>query len=154
MYVQPMTGRMLMISLLLFAALFGAGLWYAQVHAFYEETEAGAVTVAGETYPVTDWRGIDATSSPLKLRACFRLAPDDAAAIAARESYAAATPLVAPPWFECFDAGRLTADIADGTATAHMAAAEEEPGAHRVIAVYPDGRAYQWRQLTEQYADQ
>ena len=150
-----MTGRALMIGLLLFAGVFAAGLWYAQVYAFYEETEADAVTVAGESYPVTDWEGIDAATSPLKLRSCFRLTEAAAAEIAERlDPFEDATPLVAPAWFECYDAGSLTADLEAGRANAYLAAGEEEPGADRVMVLYPDGRAYQWRQLTEEFANQ
>ena len=150
-----MSGKILALVLVIGALIFGAVLWYMQVHAFYEETEAEAVTVAGESYPVSHWQGIDAASSPLKLRACFRLAEADRAAIAARlEPYAGATPLVAPGWFACFDAGALTADLAAGRATAWIAAPEERHGADRVLAAYPDGRAFMWRQLTPEFANQ
>lgn len=146
-----MSGRTLMIVFLGFVAVFAAGLWYAQFHAFYEETEADTVEIAGRDHPVTDWQGIDAATSPLKLRACFRIADPEAV-----EGPPAPdpTPLVPPGWFECFDAGRLTADIEQGRATAYLAAREEADGVNRIVAVYPDGRAYMWRQLNEKYADQ
>lgn len=145
-----MTGRRLMTAFLIFVVLFGVALWYAQHHAFYEETEADAVTIAGRTYPVEDWRGIDASTSPLKLRACFRIEDGPVEAPVMENP----TPLVAPGWFECFDAGQIARDLASGTATAYLAEAEEFQGANRVVAVYPDGRSYMWRQLTPEYADQ
>jgi len=150
-----MSGRILVLLLLGFTVVFAVGLWWFQTRAFYEETEVEAVAVAGEPYPVTGWQGIDATSSPLKLRACFRLAPEAVAAIADRlQPYEDATPLVAPGWFDCFDAGALTRALEDGRATAWIAAAEDRPGADAVIAAYPDGRAYLWRQLTPEFAEQ
>ena len=64
----------------------------------------GALTVAGAAVPVADYDGIDAASSPLKLRGCFRI--DPAAVAAPRPGAATPTPLTAPFWFRCFDAGR------------------------------------------------
>jgi len=145
-----MTGRRLMTAFLIFVVLFGVALWYAQHYAFYEETEAEAVTIAGQSYPVADWRGIDAATSPLKLRACFRIEDRPVEAPVMENP----TPLVAPGWFECFDAGQIARDLASGSATAYLAETEEFEGANRVVAVYPDGRAYMWRQLTPEYADQ
>ncbi len=144
-----MTGRGVVLLILGFAAVFAVGLWYAQLYAFYEETAAEAVDIAGARYPVTDWQGIDASSSPLKLRACFRLE----GAVTGPKA-ADPTPLVAPPWFECFDAQAIAEALEAGEAEAFLAAAEEMHGADRVIAVYPDGRAYMWRQLTPEFANQ
>lgn len=144
-----MTGRTIVIGLALITLLFGAGLWYAQIYAFYEETEADTVEIAGQSYPVTGWQGIDAASSPLKQRACFQL-PDVPTAPAAPEPI----PLVAPYWFDCFDAGAIAAALADGTATAYLAAREEALGVNRIVVRFPDGRAYMWRQLNERFANQ
>ena len=144
-----MSGRALVLSLLLLAAVFGGALWYAQVHAFYEETEAESVTIAGRTYAAGDWQGIDAASSPLKLRACFRLEETPDAPIAEEP-----TPLVAPAWFECFDAEAIGRALEAGEATAYLAASEEAEGVHRIVARFPDGRAFMWRQLDERYARQ
>lgn len=144
-----MTGRTIVIGLGLVTLLFGIGLWYAQVHAFYERTEADEIEIAGRTHPVEDWQGIDAASSPLKLRACFRLAEAPDAPPAPEP-----VPLVAPPWFDCFDAGALAADLAAGRATAYLAAAEDAHGVDRIVARYPDGRAYMWRQLNARFANQ
>ncbi|GMG81262.1 DUF6446 family protein [Paralimibaculum aggregatum] len=144
-----MTGRTLMLGMLIFAAIFAAGLYYMQVYAFYEEIEADAVEVAGTRYPVTGWQGIDASTSPLKLRACFRMA-------AAPEAPVAETPvpLVAPGWFDCFDAEAIARALDAGEATAYLAAAEDRPGADRILVRFPDGRAFMWRQLTPEFANQ
>jgi len=137
-----MSGRILIIGFLSFTVVFGAALWYFQTRAYYEETRADSVDIAGQSYPVSDWQGIDAPTSPLKLRACFRLEETPDAPIAED-----AAPLVAPDWFECFDAQALQSALADGEATAYLAAPGEFGATNRIIARFPDGRAYMWRQL-------
>ena len=144
-----MRGRPLMIGLLVFVAVFAAGLVYTQFYAFYERTEADSVEIAGTAYPVSEWEGIDAATSPLKLRACFRIEGAVEAPVAEDP-----TPLVAPFWFDCFDAEGIGRDLEAGRATAYLAEEEEYEGANRMVAVYPDGRAFMWRQLTPEFADQ
>ena len=135
----------LVIGFLAFLALFAAALVWAQVFAFYHrETaapELGRLAVA-------DYRGIDAASSPLKLRGCFRVDP---AARPASTPAPDATPLVAPFWFRCFDAGRLTDDLAAGAATAYAVARDAPQGFDLMLAAYPDGRGYLWRQLNDRF---
>lgn len=144
-----MNGRVVMGGLLGFTAIFAVSLWYAQFYAFYSEYTTDVVDVQGSPISVTDFAGVDATTSPLKLRACFRLdaAPD-------APPYPRAEPLVAPGWFDCFDAETLTADLAAGRATAYLASTSDFDGVDRVIARYPDGRAFMWRQLNARFADQ
>lgn len=142
-----MSGRTLMIGLIGFAVIFGAVLYYMQIYAFYESTEAETLTIAGAPYPVTDWQGIDASSSPLKARACFRLPGTPAAEPAARP-----TPLVAPYWFDCFDAEAIGRALESGEATAYLAEAGIAQGIDRMVARFPDGRAYMWHQLNDRYA--
>ena len=97
-----MSGRRLMIGLLAFTTVFGAALVWFQFFAYYERQRGvGALTIAGETVPIAGYDGIDAATSPLKLRGCFRIDP---ASVAALAPAADATPLVAPFWFRCFDA--------------------------------------------------
>ncbi|MEO1470591.1 MAG: DUF6446 family protein [Pseudomonadota bacterium] len=144
-----MSGRKLMIALLAFTAVFAVALWYAQFYAFYDEIEADRVAIGGTDYAVEGFRGIDATTSPLKLRACFRLAEVPDAPV-----HVDPTPLVAPGWFDCFDAEALTRALDAGEATAYLAGPKERPGADRVVARFPDGRAFMWRQLTPEFADQ
>lgn len=149
-----MSGRILAIGLIVFAAIFGAALWWFQTHAFYvTQDDLPSVTVRGQELPVEGYRGIDATSSPLKLRACFRMAAEDMQAIAILPVSDKATPLIAPSWFGCFDAASLSSDIAAGLARAVMVEEDSPHGFDRYIAVYPDGRAYMWRQLNGAYED-
>ncbi len=147
-----MTGRGIVLTLLAIALLFGAALVYMQFYAFYEETEADSVEIAGARYPVTGWQGIDASSSPLKLRACFRFAGDPAEVTGPAPEDP--TPLVPPPWFDCFDAEAIAKALAAGEARAILAATGEAQGVERVVAVFPDGRGYMWRQLTPEFANQ
>ena len=100
--------------------------------------------------PIADYQGIDAASSPLKLRGCFRADP---AAFGAAEPAPAAEPLVAPFWFRCFDARALHRDLAAGAATAYALENDRPAGFDLMVALYPDGRGYLWRQLNHRYAD-
>ena len=142
-----MSGRRLVIGLLLFAAVFGVALYWFQVFAFYER-QSGTDTLPGAPVAIADYDGIDSASSPLKLRGCFRVDP---ATVAALPVAAAPTPLVAPFWFRCFDAGALTRDLAAGAATARLVAHDLPEGFDLLVAVYPDGRGYLWRQLNDRF---
>ncbi|HEU0222012.1 MAG TPA: DUF6446 family protein, partial [Paracoccaceae bacterium] len=64
-----------------------------------------------------------------------------------------ATPLSAPSWFGCFDHAQLTRDLAAGRAVAYRAGTDVPKDFERIIAVYPDGRAYMWRQLQKEFRD-
>ena len=140
------TGRIVLVGMALALVVFAAALWWFQTRAWYDEViGVETVVVAGQEVPVTDWQGVDAASSPIKLRACFRVEPE---ALAAAPAADAPTPLFAPDWFDCFDAEALTRALEAGEARAVRAAAEEFHATERLIAVYPDGRAYMWRQLT------
>ncbi len=147
-----MTGRIVIVALLAFTAVFAAALWWFQTRAYYERI-AGlpSVMVQGQAIAVEDYDGIDAATSPLKMRACLRLDPGALADVPVATD---ATPLTPPGWFDCFDVGRLTGDLAAGRATAYVAADETPEGAVdyaiiRYLAVYPDGRAFMWRQMND-----
>lgn len=142
-----MTGRTLALGLLAFAVLFGAGLWYAQVYAYYDRVEGlPTVTVNGQPVPVTAYTGLDGASSPLKLRACFTVDP---AALAEAPDARDPVPLTTPSWFDCFQPAAISAAIRSGQARAILAASDEPDRFDRIIATFPDGRAFMWRQLRE-----
>ncbi len=146
-----MNGKVFAIGFVAFAVIFGAGLYYALVYAYYEKVnDVTEITVQGRTITVADYEGIDATSSGLKLRGCFTVTPADFEGLAQGVN---AIPLSAPKWFKCYDVGELQADLNAGRAVAYLAAENENDGIDRVVAVYPDGRAYQWRQLNEKYQE-
>lgn len=145
------SGRWIAGGLVAFAALFGAALFYAQNYAFYERTEGvGGLEVGARVVPVADYVGIDAATSPLKLRGCFRVDPAmlEGAPVAER-----AEPLVAPFWFDCFDAGAISTDLAAGRAVAYRLESDRPEGFDLYVAVYADGRGYLWRQLNEKFAE-
>ncbi|MFV0409697.1 MAG: DUF6446 family protein [Paracoccus sp. (in: a-proteobacteria)] len=145
-------GKIIASMLVLSALLAGLAVYYLQVYGFYEPVDqiAGAEEVhlvADDMQPiavaVSEFRGIDADSSPLRYRACFRIGdlPEGA------RPYEKATPLNGPRWFSCFSAKGLTGDLASGAATAYLGQSDIHPGVDRVIAVYSDGRAFAWHQL-------
>lgn len=148
-------GKLAIVALMGGGILAGAGVWYAQQYGYYYEIEAdspAALDIVIQTasgpadFPAADNRSIDATSSPLRWRACLDGAgpvPDDAT------PYPRATPLTAPGWFDCFDAGQIDADLQSGAARAFLSVSDIRPDVDRVLAVYPDGRAFGWHQFNE-----
>lgn len=155
-----MSGRRLVLLLLGFAILFGAALWYFQTRAFYRELEPGTVRLTltqpdGRvvSLPAVAVEAIDSGSSPLKFRACFRMTGDLADFLDRFQTYPRAEPLVAPGWFDCFDAAAIARDLEAGRAAAFVGAWDIAPGADRIVAIYPDGRGYAWHQLTEEFAE-
>ena len=146
-----MSGKIMAGGLVLFTLIFGGFLWYAQFYAYYDEVNGlTSVEVAGQTIAVSDYVGLDGDSSGLKLRGCFVVDVADFDGVALAEAPVPATP---PNWFSCFDVVQITADVESGVATSYMAAKEDMDGLDRVIAVYPDGRAYMWRQLNDKYQE-
>lgn len=149
-----MNGKLVGILLIAAAAAAGAGVWYAQEYGFYDSIDAGspeaAVQMETADGPVAldmlGFTGIDADSSPLRWRACFRLEGD---LPAQPLPFPDATPLVGPRWFDCFDAARIGADLQDGAATAILSQRDVRPDVDRVLAIYPDGRAYGWHQFND-----
>ena len=148
---MAMTGKLVAGGIVVVAVIFGTGMWYAQQRSFYD-TVVGleSVQIDGRAFPVTDYEGTDGITSPLKLRGCFRLADPDAA-IAAGEPATDAVPLTTPDWIECFDEEAIFADLQADRATGIMAGDDEGDGADLYMAIYPDGRAYQWRQPNGKY---
>jgi hypothetical protein len=148
-----MRGRTLVLGFLVFVAIFLAGLIWTQYFAYYERQKGvGTLAIAGAVVPVADYDGIDSASSPLKLRGCLEIDPARVARLAPPPA-PQATPLNPPFWFRCFDAGRLTDDLASGAARAYDIGRDQPEGFDLMLAVYPDGRAYVWRQLNQRFAD-
>jgi hypothetical protein len=144
------TGRVVIVLLLLGAVLAGGAMYYLQVYGYYHRLpvqQSFALTPLGATAPqdvaIADFRGIDADTSPLRYRACFTLdVPLDA-----YTPYSDPTPLTAPGWFDCFDAAAIGAALANGEARAYLGRANFTYGFDRVVAVFPDGRAFAWQQI-------
>ncbi len=146
-----MSGKLVSGGLVAFLVIFGVLLYYSQYYGYYQKvTGLTSITVEGRDVAISNYDGIDADSSGLKLRGCFTVDPAEFTGVAAP---AKPTPLTPPNWFTCFDPVALTADLESGAAMAYLVAIGEKDGMDRVVAVYPDGRAYQWRQLNEKYQE-
>lgn len=156
-----MKGKVLMGGMLGFAAAFGGALWYFQTIAYYTvetpEDYTMRLTLVGDggLQPVVadDFTVLTAETSPLKFRACFRVANSLPMLTETYRIYDDPTPLNPPSFFDCFDSGQLTEDLAEGRAVAFLAQQDIAKGVDRVVAVYPDGRAFAWHQLNKTFAD-
>ena len=151
-----MNGKAVGGFIVLSALLAGGAIYYLQEYAYYEDaaftpgSEILLTALSGqpEAIPVTGLTGIDATSSPLRFRACFHSQIDQPTLTEAFRVYDKADPLIAPSWFTCFDAARIGAALDTGEAIAFLGQAGIAPQVDRVIAVFPDGSAYAWHQLS------
>ncbi len=102
---------------------------------------------APEPIPADGLKG--ASGAVLSYRACFSTTLSLAMASETYRVYPEAAPAPGPFWLGCFDALQLDKDIEKGEAVAFLSEPEIATGVDRVIAVYPDGRAYAWHQLNE-----
>lgn len=143
-----MMGRIAALALLLAGVIGGATMYYLQVYAYYDrlpEQDTLRISTADGVLDlaITGFQGIDSDSSPIRYRACFTLAELPEGLIL----HPAPQPLNAPGWFSCFDAGTLAADLSTGRAQAYLAEGNFRFGFDRVLALYPDGRAFLWHQM-------
>lgn len=152
-----MTGKIAAGFIVIVALLAGAALYYTQIYAFYqpvtftpgEEIRLTPIEGSAPEAIVADGvTGIDADSSPLRFRACFTTPLSQAMLTETYQVYPKPTPLVAPGWFDCFDAAAIGAALEAGEAIAFLSEAGIHTGVDRVVAVFPDGRAYAWHQLS------
>lgn len=154
-----MSGKILVTVIVMSALFAGAVLYWMQEYAFYGPVEAGSpmadirltsvATGEAEVIPVAGFEGIDATSSPIRFRGCFTIPTALATLTETYVVHERPTPLIGPRSFPCFDAETIGTDLEEGAAVAFLSEAEIHPGVDRVIAVYPDGRAFAWHQLNE-----
>ena len=146
-----MSGKIVVYLLISFTILFGILLYYFQVFAFYKKVEnLSHIEAAGIVIPVNGYIGIDSETSGLKLRGCFTANPE---LFETLPKLLKSTPLSAPFWFDCFDNQKLQEDIDGGSLDVFMAKENEKDGIDRVVAIYPNGEGFQWRQLNAKYAD-
>ncbi len=148
--------RIAIVGILMLAVTAGALLYYQQVYAYYTPVQAENADVrltnlvTGEAEPILfdNFQAIDADSSPIRYRACFTT-PLSLATLS--ETFVIrddAEPRTAPGWFDCFDAEQIGADL-QGEAIAFLGVENIHYGIDRIVAVYPDGRAYAWHQINE-----
>jgi len=146
-------GKWVVLALVATAIAAGVGLWYAQTQAWYGPVETADITFSAPDgtpmeRPLLAFEGIDASTSPLRYRACFALDPSEVAPlIEAGMTYDTPEPLVAPGWFECYDAETIALALDRDEAAAILGVRNIATGVDRVIALFPDGRGFAWHQL-------
>ena len=150
-------GRIAVGLIVLTSILGGAALWYTAERAFYEPVvftpgaEIRLVPLASdlpEPILVEGIEGTDAESSPIKFRACFFTPLSLAMLTETYRPYEDAVPRIAPTSFPCFDAAAIGDALQSGAAVAFLSEPQIHPGVDRVVAVFIDGRAYAWHQLS------
>ena len=155
-------GKLVVGVIVIVAAVTGLAFWYTAERAYYvpasftpgaEIRLVSVVSGQPEPIPVAGLVGVDAESSPIKFRACFTTQMSLATLTETYQVYPAAEPLIAPSNFPCFDAEAIGKALESGEAVAFLSEPEIRKGADRVVAVFPDGRAFAWQQLNDTYKD-
>ncbi|MCB5410571.1 DUF6446 family protein [Pseudogemmobacter faecipullorum] len=131
-------------------------MYWLQVYAFYAPVafppgqEILLTPIASdqpEAIVANDVTGIDADSSPIRFRACFTTPLSLSMLSESYKPYTDPVPLNGPGWFDCYNAGEIDGALEKGEALAFLSQAEIHPGVDRVVAVFPDGRAFAWHQI-------
>jgi hypothetical protein len=151
-----MMTRFIIIAMVIFSLIAGAALYYLQVYAYYSEVapeDVGNVqltsllTAQPEEILFEKFKGIDSISSPIRFRACFETPLSQALLTDTYVTYPTAKPLIAPGWFDCFDAEIIGDALQTGEAIAFLGVGNVQYGVDRVVAVMPDGRGFIWHQI-------
>lgn len=151
-----MNGKFAAGAIVLTGAIAGVAMYWLQVYAFYDQAEftpgqeillTSIESGQPEAILAEDVQGIDSTSSPIRFRACFHTPLTQAMLTETYRIYPDPVPLTAPSWFDCFDAEAIGAALEKGEAIAFLSQSEIHKGVDRVVAVFPDGRAFAWHQL-------
>jgi hypothetical protein len=153
------SGKIIGSLIVAISLISGVAIYWLQLYAFYDPVNAEAevmrmtnvVTGEAEEIIADDLEGIDANSSPLRFRACFTTSSSLAMLTETYVVHEEPTPLTAPGWFDCFDAVTIGHDLEQGQAVAFLGEKDIRDGVDRIIAVYPDGRAFAWHQLNDKY---
>lgn len=150
-----MNGKIVGGGLVIAALVAAAGLYYTQEHAYYydlaQSDTVTLTTVMGdlEPVPVTDFQGVDADSSPLRYRACFKLSVSLATLTETFEIAENAVPRVGPSSLGCYDAFTVGTALENEEAVAFVAQRDIHPGFDRMVAIFRDGSGYAWHQPSE-----
>ena len=148
--------KFVLAGMLMIALAAGALLYYLQIYAYYTEVsaaDAGEVqmtsihTGAPEVILYDHFKAIDSDSSPIRFRACFTTGESYGSLTDNYVVYDKAEPLVAPGWFDCFDAKEIGDALETGEAVAFLGQENITYGIDRVVAVMPDGRGFVWNQI-------
>ena len=158
-----MNGKLVAGFIVIVGAVAGVAMYYLQEYAYYTKAafKPGAeialtLITSGQPEAILadGVEGIDADSSPLRFRACFHTPLTQAMLSETYQAYQGAVPLIAPSWFSCFDAAKIGAALESGEALAFLSQSNIAPSIDRVVAVFPDGRAYAWHQIHPGAEDQ
>ncbi len=150
-------GKVIGVGLVVMGLVTGVVMYWLQEYAYYTEVafpngdEIRLTLIDGGTAePIlaSGITGIDANSSPLRFRACFTTQMGLPLLTETYKSYEGAEPLNAPDWFDCFDAEAIGKALESGEALAFLSEANIQPQVDRVVAVFPDGRAFAWHQFS------
>ena len=153
-----MNGKMVASVLVLSAAVAGGALYYLQVYGYYHEVKAEpgqdvrlVSLSSGEPEPILyeNFQAIDAESSPIRFRACFTTTMSQPLLTETYEMIDNVVPRVAPDWFDCFDAGKIEAELEAGTALTFLGQKNIHYGVDRIVAISEDGRGYVWHELND-----
>ena len=150
---RGMNARWLMGGTVMLALALGGLLYWSQVYAGFEVTEGGEMTLvsyasgAAEPIEVANLKTLDRINSPVAYRACFDMPLSIPALTETYVAYEDPVPLIAPGWFDCFDAKAVGAALEAGEAFAFLSAENVVYGIDRVVAVMPDGRGVAWHQI-------
>jgi hypothetical protein len=155
------SGKIVGSFVVIIALIAGVAIYWLQLYAFYDEVSADDARITlvniatGQPEPImiSGFEGIDATSSPLRYRACFETGQSLATLTETYADYPEAAPYTGPGWFDCYDAVAIGEALERGEALAFLGQRNISDGVDLVVAVFPDGRAYAWRQLNEKYQD-
>ncbi len=149
-------GKIVGVFIVLISLGAGIAVYYLQEYAYYHEaaftpgTEILLTPIESDSpEPILaeGITGIDADSSPLRFRACFRTPLSHGMLTETYRAYEGATPLNAPSWFDCFDATEIGAALENGEALAFLSQSNIAPDVDRVVAVFAEGRAFAWHQF-------
>lgn len=151
-----MNGKIIGGGIVLISVVAGIAVYWLQEYAYYRDaafTPGAEILLTPIESDVPEpilaeaVTGIDADSSPLRFRACFKTPMTQGMLTETYRAYDGAEPLIAPSWFDCFDAAEIGAALESGQALAFLSQANVAPDVDRVVAVFADGRAYAWHQL-------
>ena len=152
-------GKFLAALIIVCAVGAGAGIYYLNEYAYYEEVELHpgldvVLLPLDSEEPVAiaaydEFQAIDATSSPIRYRACFttKLHPQELAQLFQVSTQK--DPRNAPGWFDCFDARAIATELAAGTALPFLGQKNIAFGVDRIVAITKDGRGYVWHELND-----
>ena len=149
-------GKFLAIILVTCGIVAGGGMDYLQVYAYYSTvvpngtsdvvlTPLDGSDVQAVKY--SDFKAIDSNSSPIRYRACFTAQNTADELKALYVSLTDAEPLVAPGWFDCFDAEEIGAAIEAQSATSFLSIENVSYGIDRIVSILDDGRGYAWNRI-------